>query len=139
MQNIDIYPKIKVNEALCSGCLSCVTHCAQLNRDSLLPELSNIQIELDIFGGNNQVKICRQCFVCLAAKACPNQAIIKDKRGVWIINKDSCNGCKMCLEFCRFGAIRIFEAKAWKCELCSEILCAEVCFTGAILISMNMK
>jgi len=127
-------PIIRVDPDACSGCLSCVTHCSQNQHGHIFLENARLVVELDIFDGHNRIYLCRQCKVCLAARACKQDAISRDERGVWIVDEIRCIGCGECTLACPFKAIRLLGDKAYKCEVCKDALCAEVCFTDAIVI-----
>jgi len=49
---------------------------------------------------------CKKCGMCLKP-GCP--AITKKEDGVMIINDTMCNGCNLCFEQCKFGAIEQME------------------------------
>ena len=49
---------------------------------------------------------CKKCGMCLKI-GCP--AITKGKDGAVIIDGTACNGCGLCLNFCKFGAIEKVE------------------------------
>lgn len=49
---------------------------------------------------------CKKCGMCLKI-GCP--AITKDKDGTVVIDRTACNGCGLCLNFCKFGAIERVE------------------------------
>ncbi len=48
---------------------------------------------------------CRGCLVC--KKLCPQEAITGEKKQPHRINQDKCIKCGICLENCKFGAIRV--------------------------------
>ncbi|MBN1232927.1 MAG: 4Fe-4S dicluster domain-containing protein [Candidatus Coatesbacteria bacterium] len=120
--------RIIVNERECSGCLSCVTYCRSYNDGELL------EVDLDFFEGKNKIRICRQCKICKAAESCPNKVFYREKDGIWRLATEKCIGCGNCEKNCPFGAVKIREGKSVKCQVCSERLCSEVCFTKAIQI-----
>ena len=49
---------------------------------------------------------CKKCGMCLKI-GCP--AITKAKDGTIVIDGTSCNGCGLCLNYCKFGAIEKVE------------------------------
>lgn len=49
---------------------------------------------------------CKKCGMCLKP-GCP--AITRSETGVTVINDTMCNGCNLCLEKCKFGAIEKVE------------------------------
>jgi len=48
---------------------------------------------------------CRGCLVC--KKLCPQEAITGERKQPHRINQDKCIKCGICLENCKFGAIRV--------------------------------
>ena len=48
---------------------------------------------------------CKGCTLC--AKACPVDAISGEKKKPFVIDKDSCIRCGLCMDKCRLGAIRV--------------------------------
>lgn len=50
-------------------------------------------------------EICRGCLVC--KKLCPQEAIIGERKEPHRINQDKCIRCGVCLENCKFDAIKI--------------------------------
>jgi Fe-S-cluster-containing dehydrogenase component len=69
-------------------------------------------------------------------------AISRNERGIVLIDKDLCIGCKACIEACPFGAMQFDEERevALMCDLCYERLktneepaCSMACPTRCIL------
>jgi len=65
-------------------------------------------------------------------EVCPEEAITEEG-GVVKIDQDLCIECGACVDACPFGAIKIYNEKAWKCDLCGgDPRCVAFCSQGAI-------
>jgi len=85
--------------------------------------------------------ICFQCDNPICAYFCPVNAISKKEEGVVVIDEEVCNGCKLCIYGCPFGAMFSNETKnvTGKCDLCTsrihsdiEPACVQHCIGGAL-------
>jgi Fe-S-cluster-containing dehydrogenase component len=99
---------------------------------------SRVQVDLDVFGGDNEIFICKQCKDPECVKACPVGAIVKEPTlDIWRVDYDICNGCRACVSACPYSAM-FFDPvgdRVIKCELCAasgKPACVEVCPTGAL-------
>lgn len=52
-----------------------------------------------------EAELCRGCLVC--KKLCPQEAIIGERKEPHRINQDKCISCGVCLENCKFDAVKI--------------------------------
>lgn len=89
---------------------------------------------------------CVQCTEAACVKVCPTAALKNHPLGLVTFERDLCNGCGYCAEFCPFGIPRMEtinlltgEAKASKCHLCQDRVtsgyipaCAKTCPSAAI-------
>jgi formate dehydrogenase iron-sulfur subunit len=90
---------------------------------------------------------CMHCTEAACVMVCPTGALQEDERGYVALDRDQCNGCGYCTQFCPFGVPHLGEvnpltgrAKAAKCTFCQEKVrtgaggpsCAEVCPTHAL-------
>lgn len=79
--------------------------------------------------------VCLQCDPAPCSEACPEGAIVKAPWGAWIVDKEACTSCGLCVEACRYGMIAT-EARdgyARKCDLCEgDPLCVQYCPTSAL-------
>jgi anaerobic dimethyl sulfoxide reductase subunit B (iron-sulfur subunit) len=79
-------------------------------------------------------------------EACPEKAITKRLQdGIVLVDKDKCNGCRICLEACPFGAPQFGENEIMqKCDLCVDAMnldmesppCAATCPTQALMFGV---
>jgi len=130
--------RILTKNSLCSGCLSCMSTCSLTNERYSSLSSARIQVDLDVFEGNNVISICRQCKDPDCVKACPVNAIYQDTDlQIWRVDYDLCIGCRDCVAACRFSSM-FFDPigdRVIKCELCGgsgEPACVEACPTGAL-------
>ena len=70
------------------------------------------------------------------------QPKVKESQEFWsgqfaIIDGEKCNKCGLCLDICRFGAIKDFEVNNFSCEGCA--FCSHVCPEGAISMQENLS
>ncbi len=93
---------------------------------------------------------CYQCMHCTDAACvavCPTGALFHDERGFVALDREKCNGCGYCTQFCPFGVPHLQTANIWtgaaksaKCTFCQDRVwnglggpsCAEVCPVGAL-------
>ncbi len=119
--------KLKVKKGVeCMNCLACMQECAGTYFKSSDPTLAALMIVAKKNAPNDtKPMVCVQCGKC--AEACPNNAIIQNKAGVYMVNKKLCNGCGECVEACPFHLMRKPEDSpvAFKCIACGK--CANVC------------
>ena len=135
--------RIITKNSLCSGCLSCMSTCSLRNERHVSPASARIQVEVDVFGGDNKITICRQCKDPDCVRACPVGAIYRDEGlQIWRVDYELCIGCRECVSACRFSSM-FFDPngdKVIKCEQCSgsgEPSCVDVCPTGALTLRVT--
>ena len=119
--------KLKVKREIeCMNCMACVLECSEAYFKTSDPDMAALKIASKRNSPfDTRPVICVQCGEC--ADACPNNAIIQNKMGIYMVNKKLCNGCGDCVEACPFGVMRKPEnAKtAFKCIVCGK--CAAAC------------
>jgi Fe-S-cluster-containing dehydrogenase component len=123
----------------CMGCHACEVACKQEHALGVGPRLIKV-----IENSPDFIPVyCHHCAKAPCAKACPVDAISRNDRGIVLIDRDACIGCRDCIEACPFGAMQFDEQNeiAVKCDLCIERLaenkqpaCISVCPTGCIYL-----
>jgi Fe-S-cluster-containing dehydrogenase component len=122
----------------CCGCHSCEVACKQEHRLGVGPRLIRVIEKSPFF-----IPVyCHHCAKPPCREACPVKAIDRNDRGVVMINKEVCIGCRECLTACPFGAMQFDEDRetAIKCDLCLDRVqqgqapaCSLICPTGCII------
>lgn len=123
--------RLKVNkDADCIGCLECVRACAKQFYKKDDAGLACLAVkEKD---GRFRPSICSQCGMC--AKVCPEGAIVKNAKGIYMIDRKKCSGCGKCREACPLKVMAASEVVPFtnKCIACGK--CAKVCPTEKLIL-----
>ena len=89
--------------ANCIGCGECVRACASLYQKTDDKDKACLRIIPHKGGMGYTPVVCTQCGLC--AMACPNGAITKNPKGVYMVNKKLCIGCGLCRQACPNGVL----------------------------------
>ncbi len=132
----------------CIGCHACEIACRQENDlnyetaskwcrvTTLKPRRIRDELHLDFFPA-----LCLHCDQPLCVQSCPVGAITKRKDGIVVVDGEKCDGCRLCVCACPYGAMSFNEVSqvAGKCNLCLERLnfglepsCVQHCIGGAL-------
>lgn len=110
----------------CMACLTCELACAEAfykNENWQTQNLSCITITTK--QDKIKIQVCAQCGKC--AKTCEAQAITKNTKGVYMLNKKTCVGCGKCMEVCPFKVMVKADTRPSpsKCIACG--ICVKAC------------
>jgi len=130
------FPRILVNEKVCSGCRACELACSFMHKHIFSEAETRIRVEKDEPTGRDIPRVCRQCGVALCVETCPAGALSRDPRTKAIIlNEELCTSCGACAKVCSFGAVHFHPDSGHPlfCDLCQgDPQCVERCTTGAL-------
>lgn len=134
---VDDKKTLSIDSEICSGCRICEMACA-LAHDSrgISSGLSMLKIKNNLQKGIYIPVACGFCEDGSCLDACPLHALYLDeKTGVVMVDLDECVGCGLCVDACRFKAIKIHPENniAIVCDLCGgEPECVKYCTQRAI-------
>lgn len=156
---------ILYDSSKCTGCRACQVSCKQWNdlpgertknwgsyenpRDLSPTTFSRVKfIEADMAGASRMLYLNQACMHCTDAacvKVCPTGALSHHSSGAVTFDRQKCNGCGYCTQFCAFhvprldGNIMTGAGKSSKCDLCQDRItnglppaCVKTCPTGAL-------
>jgi len=120
---------------VCTGCGVCQLVCSLAKENAFDPDLSRIKV-IRLYGMVNLVAACRFCEDAPCVVACPRDALTQREDGVIVVDEVKCDGCRWCIEACKYGAIVMNPEKkvVMICDLCGELepQCVEWCPEGAL-------
>ena len=129
-----------VNPEKCTGCGTCEVVCSLKHVGECNPARSLIRaLRYEKMGSYyfSVPVVCQQCETPLCKEVCPVNAIIQDpETGAYLVDANTCIGCRICTIACPIGAINIDPQTktASKCDLCNgNPLCAKFCLPEAII------
>ena len=116
----------------CMACKQCENACSEAFYKEFHEDYSCIKIRTAKDGITPKPAVCVQCGKC--AKACPEEAITQNAKGVYTINKKKCKNCGACVQACPFGLMVHKEGSdnPSKCIACG--ICAKACPMGVLEI-----
>lgn len=117
----------------CMACKQCEIACSEAFYKEFNEDYSCIHIGVAKDGVTPKPSVCVQCGKC--AKACPEEAITQNAKGVYMINKKKCIGCGKCVEACPFGVI----VKTEKQEVASKCIACGICVKACPMDVLEIK
>jgi len=85
--------------------------------------------------------MCVHCEDPFCFQACPVGAIVKREDGIVAVKEEKCDGCRLCISICPYGAMSFNHVtrEAQKCDFCLERVkygiepsCVQHCIGGAL-------
>jgi len=135
-----------IDNRKCIGCHACSTACKSENEVPLGVNRTWVKYtEKGVFPDTRrffQVTRCNHCANPPCVYICPTGAMLQRPDGIVEFNRDTCIGCKACMQACPYDAIYIDpnDHTAAKCHFCAhrtevglEPACVVVCPEHAIL------
>ena len=117
----------------CCYCQICALACSFQMTGEFSLSGARIRV-LESKRGHGVPIVCLQCPTRPCIDACPVGAL-RSFEGVVRVDENLCTACGACAKACPIEAIRIFNKKAAKCELCSlDPPCVRYCPTEALTI-----
>lgn len=126
----------------CVGCRICEQWCSLRHAGAVNPALSRIVIHRDHRECVNVPVACGQCAKAPCVAACPTDALRRHPdTGGLVLDAEACIGCRLCLEACPRGVIRMDAAAGLPlvCDLCGgDPQCVSHCGEAAVqYLEMN--
>lgn len=115
-----------ISKKRCAGCQLCAIICSIQHLKEINPKKATLNVKEKFFSEDlYELQVCVQCGIC--AKKCPEGCIIRDARGVYVIEDPSkCSQCGECIEVCPFHVLKSNgDNQVLKCNLCEE--CVKIC------------
>ncbi len=135
-----------IDQRKCIGCHACTTACKSEHEVPLGVFRTWVKsVEKGSYPNTRRhflVQRCNHCEDAPCVNICPTKALYKRQDGIVDFNKDSCIGCKSCMEACPYEAIYIDPSNntAAKCNYCAhrtevglQPACVIVCPEQAII------
>lgn len=116
---------LQVQPDRCIGCYACEVACKQENDIPVGPRwIRVLAISPNETNGRPRLHFvpitCKHCVKPACKNVCPEDAIVKRKDGIVLIDAMLCTGCKACVDVCPYRALQFNPEKGVveKCTLC---------------------
>ena len=126
---------------LCINCKACEVACKEENGIELGAASHRLWVESPNFDGNFLQYQCQQCQDAPCLKACPNDAIYRDKNGIIRLYDNKCDLSLDCVKACPYDARYVDTRKKItdKCIFCADTRLARGEMTTACQITCPAK
>lgn len=114
-------PRLLVDAARCTGCVSCVLACSVAHDGVYSYEGARIRIVKDAERATATPRVCIQCDAAPCIPACPVGALSRDDgTGAIYLSVNLCIHCRRCAVVCPFDGIHWNETEGIPviCDLC---------------------
>ncbi len=128
-----------IDPNLCTECLRCLGACSLVKLGRVQPPMARIAVprrwpELP------DIQVCRfdDCKAQPCIGACPVEAISRSSERIVLIDRETCTGCRACVDACPYQAIWMEKETdggevAYKCDFCGgSPACVPECVTAAL-------
>ncbi len=109
----------------CIGCMTCQVACKDkndLNVGTLFRQVDGYVVgDYPTPGLFYMSNSCNHCGAPACMAACATGAIYQNEEGAVLIDAEMCDGCGACATACPYGAPKIVDGKAMKCDSCVGI------------------
>jgi len=118
----------------CTTCRLCELACSERATGAYRPSRAHIKVDIHVDDAFYFPMVCLQCEDAACVDACPTEALLREPAtGAVIVDADLCTACGNCVDACPYGAMRIWDDLARKCDLCGgDPACVRICPTDAL-------
>jgi carbon-monoxide dehydrogenase iron sulfur subunit len=129
-----MFKTLLVEPDKCTTCRLCELACAERHEGTYRPSRAHVQVTIHTDDAFYFPRVCLQCDDAPCIEACPNDALVRDpETNAVLVVAEKCNACGDCEPACPYGAIRLWDELAHKCDLCGgDPECVRFCATGAL-------
>lgn len=113
----------------CLGCQICELACSVTKGKSSDTLFSRIHV-VNFEPIGSMALACVLCEKAPCVAVCPTDALFRGETGIIHVDEDKCNGCALCMEVCKFGAITPHPTKRAVaiCDFCDgDPECVKLC------------
>lgn len=118
----------------CANCQICSSVCSFRQVGEIKPSAAAIRIFREDRFADPKALYCDQCTDAFCVKACPEDALKQDAKGVIHYSAELCTACLACVDSCKNVSYNPATERVIICDLCEgEPLCVKWCPEKAII------